>query len=162
MMPGVLQVASKLHQQQLTRAIKRVILGLGAAPSAPRNLRCRPVSCAAVACAWDPPAEPGHPPFHKLKLERLWQVCRGLLWCGSRVYYKESAAVGHVTCSLAPSPCEVSNPKTHRMASQADANGPSTWVTANGELDDEDRQYLDTNVPEVPHLAQSGCPCDGA
>ena len=82
-------MASKLHQQQLTRAIKRVILGLGAAPSAPRNLRCRPVSCRAVACAWDPPAEPGHPPFHKLKLERLWQVCRGLLWCGSRVYCNE-------------------------------------------------------------------------
>ena len=46
------------------------------------------------------------------------------------------------------------------MVAQADANGPSTWVTANGELDDEDRQYLDTGLPEVPHFAQSGWSCD--
>ena len=73
-------MASKLHQQQLTRAIKRVILGLGAVPSAPRSLRCRPVSCRAVACAWDPPTEPGHPPFHKFKLERLRQARRQVSW----------------------------------------------------------------------------------
>lgn len=94
-------MASKLHQQQLTRAIKRVILGLGAAPSAPRNLRCRPVSCRAVACAWDPPAEPGHPPFHKLKLERLWQVRRYfLIWVKGN---REFASVGHVGGGCMPS-----------------------------------------------------------
>ncbi|KAK9834335.1 hypothetical protein WJX81_008044 [Elliptochloris bilobata] len=98
-----LGVASKLHQQQLTRAIKRVILGLGATPSAPRNFRCRPLGCRTVACAWDPPAEPGHPPFHKFKLERL---------------------------------------------GQAGAHGSAAWATANGELDDEDLQFVDTGLPE--------------
>lgn len=46
------------------------------------------------------------------------------------------------------------------MVPQADASGPSTWVTANGELDDVDLQYQDTSLPEVPHLAQRGGSCD--
>ena len=44
------QIRSSLHQQQLMRAMKRVILGLGAAPSAPRQLECRQVSIYAPAC----------------------------------------------------------------------------------------------------------------
>jgi len=98
------QVTSNLHRQQLVRAIKRVILGLGAAPGPPRRLRCRPLTCAAVACAWDAPAEPGHPPFHKFKLERL-----------------------------AP----------------GGAGGPAAWATAGGELDGDQRQFVDAGLAEV-------------
>jgi len=98
------QVTSNLHRQQLVRAIKRVILGLGAAPGAPRRLRCQPLTCAAVACAWDAPAEPGHPPFHKFKLERL-----------------------------AP----------------GGAGGPAAWATAGGELDGDQRQFVDAGLAEV-------------
>ena len=81
-----------------------MILGLGAAPSAPRNLHCRPLTCRSVACTWDPPAEPGHPPFHKFKLERL---------------------------------------------GPGDGSAAAAWETANGELDDEDLQFVDTSLPEV-------------
>ena len=37
------QITSKLHRQQLVRAMKRVILGLGAVPGAPRGLLCKQV-----------------------------------------------------------------------------------------------------------------------
>ena len=40
---SALQISSKLHRQQLVRAMKRVILGLGAVPSSPRDLQCRQV-----------------------------------------------------------------------------------------------------------------------
>ena len=39
----MLQITSKLHRQQLVRAMKRVILGLGAVPGAPRGLLCEQV-----------------------------------------------------------------------------------------------------------------------
>ncbi len=64
------QIKSALHRQQLTRAMKRVILGLGTAPSAPRNMRGRQVSCSSVLLTWQPPERLGHPPFHKYKLQR--------------------------------------------------------------------------------------------
>ncbi len=64
------QIKSALHRQQLTRAMKRVILGLGTAPSAPQNLRCRQVTCNSVLLTWQPPERLGHPPFHKYKLQR--------------------------------------------------------------------------------------------
>lgn len=32
-------------------------------------------------------------------------------------------------------------------------------MTANGELDDEELQYLDGGLPEVPHRAQKDCFC---
>jgi hypothetical protein len=37
------QIRSSLHRQQLMRAMKRVILGLGAAPGPPRELACQQV-----------------------------------------------------------------------------------------------------------------------
>lgn len=37
------QITSKLHRQQLVRAMKRVILGLGAVPSTPQDLQCKQV-----------------------------------------------------------------------------------------------------------------------
>ena len=52
------------------RAIKRVILGLGSPPTATLNVTCRAVACDAVEVTWQPPEQPGHPPFHKYKLER--------------------------------------------------------------------------------------------
>ena len=42
-----MQIASKLHRQQLVRAMKRVILGLGAVPGMPQDLRCMLV-CASL------------------------------------------------------------------------------------------------------------------
>ena len=39
-----LQITSKLHRQQLVRAMKRVILGLGAVPGMPQDLQCTQVS----------------------------------------------------------------------------------------------------------------------
>ncbi|CAL8461872.1 g1403 [Coccomyxa elongata] len=65
-----LGIKSALHRQQLTRAMKRVILGLGTAPSAPQNLRCRQVTCSSILLTWQPPERLGHPPFHKYKLQR--------------------------------------------------------------------------------------------
>lgn len=65
-----MQIKSALHRQQLTRAMKRVILGLGTAPSSPQNLRCRQVSCSSILLTWQPPERLGHPPFHKYKLQR--------------------------------------------------------------------------------------------
>ena len=38
-----LQITSKLHRQQLVRAMKRVILGLGAVPGMPQDLQCKQV-----------------------------------------------------------------------------------------------------------------------
>lgn len=38
-----LQITSKLHRQQLVRAMKRVILGLGAVPGMPQDLQCTQV-----------------------------------------------------------------------------------------------------------------------
>lgn len=66
----VSQIRSALHRQQLTRAMKRVILGLGTSPSAPRDLQCRQVSCGSILLTWQPPERLGHPPLHKYKLQR--------------------------------------------------------------------------------------------
>ncbi len=38
-----MQITSKLHRQQLVRAMKRVILGLGAVPGMPQDLQCKQV-----------------------------------------------------------------------------------------------------------------------
>ena len=50
--------------------MKRVILGLGAAPGTPQDLRCKQAACGSALVTWQPPATLGHPPFHKYKLQR--------------------------------------------------------------------------------------------
>ena len=40
-----LGVKSNLHQEQLTRALKRVILGIGTPPSPPQVIEYRPQAC---------------------------------------------------------------------------------------------------------------------
>ncbi|PSC72400.1 catechol O-methyltransferase-like [Micractinium conductrix] len=65
-----LGVASKLHQQQILRGLKRLMLGLGRLPSAPLQLSCTAANQSAVRLSWQPPAAPGHPPLHKYLLQR--------------------------------------------------------------------------------------------
>jgi hypothetical protein len=91
------QITSRLHQQQIMRAIQRVILGLGSPPSGPRGLACTAMTCDSIAVRWHAPEKLGSPPMHKYKLERR------------RV-------------------------------------GESKWVTANGDLDDEEEGWLDSDL----------------
>jgi hypothetical protein len=65
-----LGVSSRLHQQQILRGLKRVILGLGRPPSPPQSLHCATANRSAVKLAWDAPVEAGHPPMHKYQLQR--------------------------------------------------------------------------------------------
>ncbi|KAK9858438.1 hypothetical protein WJX84_010174 [Apatococcus fuscideae] len=65
-----LKVTSQLHRLQLTRAIKRVMLGLGEPPSAPRQLTCQCTACGAVTLSWQAPSQLGHPAMHKYRLAR--------------------------------------------------------------------------------------------
>ncbi|CAL5222738.1 g5145 [Coccomyxa viridis] len=65
-----LGITSKLHRQQLVRAIKRVILGLGAVPGMPQDLQCKQAPGGGLEITWQPPKTAGHPPFHKYKLQR--------------------------------------------------------------------------------------------
>jgi hypothetical protein len=55
---------------QILRGLKRLILGLGKVPEPPQQLRCAAANRSAVRLSWQPPAEPGHPPFHKYVLQR--------------------------------------------------------------------------------------------
>jgi hypothetical protein len=59
-----LGISSALHRGQFVRALKRQILGLGAVPSEPRDLKTSAVNASAVAIRWRPPARLGTPPTH--------------------------------------------------------------------------------------------------
>ncbi|KAK9820409.1 hypothetical protein WJX72_010017 [[Myrmecia] bisecta] len=96
-----LGVTSKLHRQQIMRAVKRIMLGLGQAPGPAQSVQCRALSCDSIGVSWQAPAQLGHPPMHKYKLER--QQVEGL---------EERIAMPQ-------------------------------WVTANGDVDDEDSYFLD-------------------
>lgn len=100
------QISSKLHRQQIMRALQRMILGLGSPPSAPRDLSCRPISCDSIAVSWKKPLQGGSPHMHKYKLER-------------------------------------------RQAEE------SKWVTAHGDLDDEDDAWTDADLQVRPRAAPS-------
>ena len=75
-----LGVKSGLHHGKILRALKRQILGLGAPPSAPTNVRAVAVNATAVAVQWRAPAALGTPPVHAYVLQRRagddpkWQV----------------------------------------------------------------------------------------
>ena len=59
-----LGVRSAFHLGKIVRSLKRQILGLGAPPSPPRNVRAARINATAVAVAWDPPSRDGVPPVH--------------------------------------------------------------------------------------------------
>jgi hypothetical protein len=59
-----LGISSALHRGQLTRALKRQILDLGAVPSEPRDVKVSAVNASAVAIRWRAPARLGTPPTH--------------------------------------------------------------------------------------------------
>ncbi|KAK9814892.1 hypothetical protein WJX73_001518 [Symbiochloris irregularis] len=109
-----LGVVSKLHRQQIIRAIKRLMLGLGQAPSAPQGLKCQAVTCSSIRLSWQAPQHVGQPPMHKYKLERQLQT------------------LGASTMSVA-------------ATMEADM-APDRWVTAHGELDDEDFSWQDSRL----------------
>ena len=67
---GDLGVTSRLHQEQVLRGLKRVILGLGEAPAPPRQLACKRAGPSSVRITWLPPERPGHPATHKFVLQR--------------------------------------------------------------------------------------------
>lgn len=75
-----LGVKSGLHHGKILRALKRQILGLGAPPGAPTNVRAVAVNATAVAVQWRAPAALGTPPVHAYVLQRRagddpkWQV----------------------------------------------------------------------------------------
>ena len=75
-----LGVKSGLHHGKILRALKRQILGLGAPPGTPTNVRAAAVNGTAVAVQWRAPAELGTPPVHAYVLQRRagddpkWQV----------------------------------------------------------------------------------------
>lgn len=65
-----LGVTSRLHQEQVLRGLKRLILGLGEAPSPPRQLACKRGSASSIRITWLPPERAGHPSTHKFVLQR--------------------------------------------------------------------------------------------
>eukprot|EP00898_Chlorokybus_atmophyticus_P002875 jgi/Chlat1/3589/Chrsp234S03579 len=64
-----LGVTSRLHREQLLRALKMQVLGIGKAPSEPSQLACS-VNGDKVALQWDPPEQEGFPPVHSYEIRR--------------------------------------------------------------------------------------------
>eukprot|EP00884_Botryococcus_braunii_P022435 jgi/Botrbrau1/8876/Bobra.50_2s0031.2 len=95
-----LGISSKLHRQQIIRAIQRMILGLGSPPSAPRDLWGKPLTCDSIAVSWQIPLQLGSPPMHKYKLERRrtdeskWVTAHGDLDDGDESWTDTGLEVG--------------------------------------------------------------------
>ncbi|KAL4443446.1 hypothetical protein ABPG75_011183 [Micractinium tetrahymenae] len=117
-----LGVTSKLHQQQILRGLKRLILGLGKLPDAPVQLSCAAHNKSAVQLSWQAPAERGHPSFHKFVLQRQRVAA------SSGGGASSGSAGGSGSCAASPvsGMCEVEE----------------RWETA-GEPDDEDSSWVD-------------------
>eukprot|EP00899_Mesostigma_viride_P005378 jgi/Mesvir1/14841/Mv05463-RA.2 len=64
-----LGVSSRLHRDQLCRALKMQVLGLGKVPGEPKGLLCNATS-GGVSLQWDLPDRMGVPPLHKFTVER--------------------------------------------------------------------------------------------
>eukprot|EP00232_Nephroselmis_pyriformis_P020067 CAMPEP_0182900354 /NCGR_PEP_ID=MMETSP0034_2-20130328/28784_1 /TAXON_ID=156128 /ORGANISM="Nephroselmis pyriformis, Strain CCMP717" /LENGTH=406 /DNA_ID=CAMNT_0025034555 /DNA_START=152 /DNA_END=1369 /DNA_ORIENTATION=+ len=64
-----LGVTGTLHKQQILRAVKKVILGLGNKPTVPRSLTSAAEDCGRVAVVWNTPLDLGKPPLHSYVLQ---------------------------------------------------------------------------------------------
>eukprot|EP00892_Ulva_mutabilis_P009229 jgi/Ulvmu1/6679/UM030_0010.1 len=65
-----LQITSVLHQRQILRAMHAIILGIGIAPHAVKNVRHELHAEGAMLVAWDPPQLDSHPPIRQLTVSR--------------------------------------------------------------------------------------------
>ena len=137
-----LGMTSLLHQQQLLRGMKRLILGLGETPSPPRGLVCTSAGLGAgaggsggpgpinggvgrssgegggIRISWELPSQLGRPQFHKYVLQRQAVVLDGA----------GSGSAGGAGRS---------------GGSSGTGNGYGAWDLV-GEPDDEDTSWLDT------------------
>lgn len=63
------QVGSAYERLLVSRATKRLVLGLGQPPSPPQGLTCDMSASSGVAIRWAPPVQGGQPLFHSYLLE---------------------------------------------------------------------------------------------